>query len=150
MSTLARALTAAPIGASLHMPMNTRAQAVLAPIHLHPSDDVAVVGTDTPAGTPLTVDAIRVVTTSDVPSGHKVALRAIAAAEPVRKYGEVIGYATVAIAPGDHVHVHNLGLRAGRAAATSCRSRGPRRRVPSPTARSRGSAAATARSARAT
>ena len=88
--------------------MNTPSQAVLAPIHLHPSDDVAVVGRDTPAGTPLTVDATTVVTTSDIPSGHKVALRAVAASGPVRKYGEVIGYASVAIAPGDHVHVHNL------------------------------------------
>jgi altronate hydrolase len=81
------------------------------PIHLQPSDDVATVSADTPADSELWVGDVRVVTSSDVPAGHKVALRAIPADEAVRKYGEVIGYATAAIAPGDHVHVHNLGYR---------------------------------------
>jgi altronate hydrolase len=80
-------------------------------ILLHPVDDVAVVNTDTPAGTGLTVHGTMLVTTGATPSGHKVALRAIAPGDPVRKYGEVIGHATAAIAPGDHVHVHNLGYR---------------------------------------
>src|SRR5690606_14672516 len=30
--------------------------------------------------------------------------------EPVRKYGQPIGRATAAIAVGDHVHTHNLGM----------------------------------------
>ncbi len=42
-----------------------------------------------------------------VPFGHKAAVRAIAAGAPVRKYGVVIGTATQAIRPGEHVHVHN-------------------------------------------
>lgn len=82
-----------------------------APILLHPDDDVAVVGVDTPAGTELTARGITVRTASEIPSGHKVALRAIAAGEVVRKYGEPIGVASVAIAPGDHVHVDNLEYR---------------------------------------
>ena len=99
-----------------------------APILLHPDDDVAVVGVDTPAGTALTARGITVRTASDVPSGHKVALRAIAAGEVVRKYGEPIGFASVAIAPGDHVHVDNLEYRPVERADVSppARPRAPR------------------------
>lgn len=39
--------------------------------------------------------------------GHKAALTDIAAGDPIVKYGVVIGYATQAIAKGEHVHVHN-------------------------------------------
>jgi len=46
--------------------------------------------------------------------GHKVALKAIAAGDPVVKYGEAIGRATRAIAAGDHVHLHNLESLRGR------------------------------------
>jgi altronate hydrolase len=81
------------------------------PIVLHHDDDVAVLGSDATPGTVLIVDGRELITTAAIPSGHKVALHAIAATEPVRKYGHVIGSATVAIAPGDHVHVHNLGYR---------------------------------------
>jgi altronate hydrolase len=42
-----------------------------------------------------------------VPRGHKMALRPIAKGEPVRKYGQIIGYAGEEIAPGAHVHTHN-------------------------------------------
>jgi hypothetical protein len=44
----------------------------------------------------------------DVPFGHKLATRAIAAGEGVVKYDEVIGVATEAIGAGAHVHVHNV------------------------------------------
>jgi altronate dehydratase small subunit len=50
--------------------------------------------------------------------GHKVALMAIPAGESVVKYGEVIGRATQAIAPGEHVHVHNLESMRGRGDAS--------------------------------
>ncbi len=40
--------------------------------------------------------------------GHKFARRAIRAGEPVVKYGMPIGIAKVDIAPGEHVHSHNL------------------------------------------
>ena len=47
-----------------------------------------------------------------IPFGHKVAIEPIAEGSYVRKYGEVIGRATVLIACGHHVHVHNVeGLR---------------------------------------
>ena len=40
--------------------------------------------------------------------GHKLAARPIASGETVLKYGFPIGVATQAIAPGEHVHTHNL------------------------------------------
>jgi altronate dehydratase small subunit len=47
-----------------------------------------------------------------VPFGHKIAIADIDARTEVRKYGEVIGRATTAIALGKHVHVHNIeGIR---------------------------------------
>jgi altronate hydrolase len=91
--------------------MSAAAQDLPAAIRLHPDDDVALVGRDTPRGTRLAVGPGSVVTTADIPSGHKVALRAIPPGDGVRKYGDVIGYATSAIGPGDHVHLHNLGYR---------------------------------------
>lgn len=45
-----------------------------------------------------------------VPAGHKVAFKTINAEEPVRKYGQIIGFASTAIEPGDHVHTHNLKM----------------------------------------
>ena len=51
-------------------------------------------------------------TTSLVPRGHKVATQRVRVGEPVRKYGQIIGYASDEIAPGDHVHTHNLAFRA--------------------------------------
>jgi altronate hydrolase len=46
-----------------------------------------------------------------VPRGHKMAVADIAANEPVRKYGQVIGFASRPIAAGDWVHEHNVALR---------------------------------------
>jgi altronate dehydratase len=46
-----------------------------------------------------------------IPSGHKVALQEIAPGEAVRRYGQVIGHASQAILPGEHIHVHNLGVQ---------------------------------------
>lgn len=40
--------------------------------------------------------------------GHKFALKHHRAGEPIIKYGQPIGMATSEIAPGDHVHSHNL------------------------------------------
>ena len=89
-------------------------------IAIHPDDDVAVALTDLTAGASVRVrrgGAVeRVTAAAAIPLGHKLALRAIAAGAVVRKYGEAIGAASAAIAPGEHVHVHNLkSQRATRA-----------------------------------
>ncbi len=44
----------------------------------------------------------------DIEKGHKFALKNIRTGEKVIKYGEVIGRATKDIAPGEHVHSHNM------------------------------------------
>jgi altronate hydrolase len=76
-------------------------------IELHPNDDVLIARNDLPAGSDA-ADGIRTLT--DIPAGHKVARRAIAAGAPVRRYNQVIGYATEDIAPGAHVHTHNMAM----------------------------------------
>ncbi|MCR9273774.1 MULTISPECIES: UxaA family hydrolase [Mameliella] len=46
-----------------------------------------------------------------IPRGHKLATQAIHKGAPVIKYAQVIGYAAEDIAPGAHVHTHNLEFR---------------------------------------
>ncbi|HEX8849591.1 MAG TPA: altronate dehydratase family protein [Gemmatimonadaceae bacterium] len=77
-------------------------------IHIHPMDDVAVATRALGTGEALVVDGERVTTLTEVPAGHKIALRDIAPGEPVTKYGFPIGIATEAIARGAWVHSHNL------------------------------------------
>ena len=75
-----------------------------ASIRLNAADNVVVARADLKAGTPVE----GVTTTGAVPRGHKVATAAIAMGEAVRKYDQIIGFATADIAPGDHVHTHNI------------------------------------------
>ena len=50
----------------------------------------------------------RLTAISDVPIGHKVALRDLGVGDTVTKYGADIGKVVAPIAKGEHVHVHNL------------------------------------------
>lgn len=81
-------------------------------LRLHPQDTVVVALSDLPAGTRLAWaemdERVRVITLQPIPFGHKVAIVPISKGEAVIKYGAPIGLATEDIAPGDHVHVHNL------------------------------------------
>jgi altronate hydrolase len=79
-------------------------------LRLNPDDDVAVALIPLANGRQIIVDGIEVRATSAIGPGHKIALRAIDAGQPIRRYGQVIGFATRAIAPGDHVHTHNLAV----------------------------------------
>lgn len=82
---------------------------VVTALRLHPDDDVACLLRDHAAGeAPVLADGPAPRLTAQVPLGHKIALREIAKGAAVVKYGAVIGHATQAIAPGDHVHLHNL------------------------------------------
>ena len=79
---------------------------------LDPDDDVAIAKAQIAPGTVLVLsdgDTVRV--GQAIPSGHKLALRAIPAGGPVCRYGQVIGAATRAVAAGEHVHSHNLAVR---------------------------------------
>ena len=76
-------------------------------IALHPDDEVVIARTTLLPGAPL---APGVVASERIPAGHKAAVRAVAVGDPVRRYGQVIGFATQPIAAGAHVHVHNIGM----------------------------------------
>jgi altronate hydrolase len=78
---------------------------------IHPSDGVAVALVPLAPGEALAHGDAALVVAEPVPAGHKVALRAHARDELVVKYGYPIGRATRAIAPGEHVHSHNLETR---------------------------------------
>ncbi len=79
-------------------------------IRLHPEDDVAIAKEDLAPGLRLRVGEVLVEVRQAVAAGHKLALRGVAQGEAVRRYGQVIGFAKTAIAPGEHVHTHNLGM----------------------------------------
>lgn len=79
-------------------------------------DHVATAIRDLQAGTTVTCmkqgELFRLEVAEAIPFGHKIAILPIPAGTSVRKYGEVIGRATVDIAQGAHVHVHNVeGIR---------------------------------------
>src|SRR4051794_6088893 len=77
-------------------------------IRLHPSDNVVVARLDLLPGTELPEE--RVAAVGPVPAGHKIATAPVAPGEPVRKYGQILGFAIEAIRPGEHVHTHNLAM----------------------------------------
>ncbi|GAB4461361.1 MAG: altronate dehydratase family protein [Anaerolineae bacterium] len=82
-------------------------------IQINPDDDVAILLDDAPAGTVARVrGGAEVALRGDIARGHKVALRNLPVGAPVRRYGQVIGFATQEIAPGAHVHTHNLDVGA--------------------------------------
>jgi altronate hydrolase len=76
-------------------------------IRLHPDDSVVIARATLLPGTPI---ADGVVAAERIPAGHKIAVRPIAPGDPVRRYGQIIGFATQAVEPGRHVHVHNMGM----------------------------------------
>src|SRR3970282_1379333 len=77
-------------------------------IRLHPDDDVVIARVEIPAGTLVQRESTR--TEAKIPAGHKLAPRPLAQGKPVRRYNQIIGCATAAIRPGEHVHVHNLAM----------------------------------------
>jgi altronate hydrolase len=79
-------------------------------IRIHPGDNVVIARRQLVGGERLESEGVTVA--GLVPPGHKVATGAIAAGEPVRRYGQIIGAATAPIAAGQHVHVHNLAFSA--------------------------------------
>ena len=77
-------------------------------IRLHPNDDVVIATRQLVSGT--RIDAEDLVVSGLIPPGHKIATRAIAKGEPVKRYNQIIGVARENIARGQHVHVQNLGM----------------------------------------
>jgi altronate dehydratase len=77
-------------------------------LRISDADNICVVSRTIEAGETLRVGGTEVTLAKKLPLGHKLAVRAIAAGETVRKYDAPIGSATAAIAIGEHVHTHNL------------------------------------------
>lgn len=72
---------------------------------LHPNDDVFIALEDLAAGQEV-AEGIKAAV--KIPAGHKLARNPIGTGKPLHRYNQVIGTASADIAPGDHVHVHNL------------------------------------------
>jgi altronate hydrolase len=81
-------------------------------IVLKPEDDVAVAKAEIRAGDVLEEDTTRIRARQDVRPGHKIARHRVTTGQPVRRYGQVIGFATRDIEVGDHVHTQNLDIGA--------------------------------------
>ena len=77
-------------------------------IRLHSADDVVIARSQLLGGS--MVEEVRV--RGLIPPGHKVAVRPLAAGQAVRRYNQIIGFASQDIAPGEHVHTHNLNMGA--------------------------------------
>jgi altronate hydrolase len=77
-------------------------------IRIHVNDNVVIARRQLLGGTTVTDEGLSVV--GLIPPGHKIATRAIAQGDPVRRYDQIIGTATQDIAPGQHVHTHNLAF----------------------------------------
>jgi len=76
-------------------------------IRLSPDDNVVVAVDQIGEGASASGVAAR----ARIPRGHKMAIVPIAQDEPVRKYGQIIGFAAQPIAPGEWVHEHNVSMR---------------------------------------
>jgi altronate hydrolase len=77
-------------------------------IRLHPQDDVVIARLEIAGGALLATENVRAA--GPIPAGHKIAVRAVAQGQPVRRYNQIIGFATRDIAAGEHVHEHNLAM----------------------------------------
>jgi len=75
-------------------------------VRLSPNDNVVVAVDPIPEGSVTAGVTAR----ARVMRGHKMAVAPIAQGQPVRKYDQIIGFATQAIAPGDWVHTQNVEM----------------------------------------
>src|ERR1700722_6237530 len=97
-----------PEGTMPEQSVTTRPRGLANPIiQLHNADNVVVARSTLSQGTPVAEGGVAA---ERIPPGHKVAVRAIPEGESVFKYNQIIGFATRPIAPGEHVHVHNMGM----------------------------------------
>ena len=83
-------------------------------VQMKPEDNVATALADLAGEASLTIGDVTVVLPQPIPFGHKFAVRAIAAGQPIIKYGQVIGTALYPIAPGEHAHIQNIESNRGR------------------------------------
>jgi altronate hydrolase len=61
-----------------------------------------------PVAAGQSLNGMRLTALTDISAGHKLAIHPIAPGEPIRKFNQIIGFATQPIAVGELVHTHNL------------------------------------------
>ncbi|MDK2955679.1 MAG: altronate dehydratase small subunit [Desulfovibrionales bacterium] len=83
-------------------------------LHVNEKDNVVTCLRPLSKGESVVVEGKTITANADIPVFHKMAVEAIANGGRCYKYGEVIGDATRDIAPGDHVHLHNIESTRGR------------------------------------
>jgi altronate hydrolase len=76
-------------------------------LRLNPSDNVIIAVDEIGVGSAPE----GVVARQRVPKGHKMACVAVEAGAPIRKFGQIIGFASTPIAPGEWVHEHNCMMK---------------------------------------
>lgn len=81
-------------------------------IYLNAQDNICVAARPLAGGTLIAAGDARITIDTPIPLGHKVAIKPIAKDEPVRKYGQIIGFATEPIKAGAWVHSHNVAIGA--------------------------------------
>ncbi len=79
-------------------------------IHLHADDNVCVAADFLDSGCEVNAGGKFIRLLEPIKMGHKVAIARIGKDQPVRKYGQIIGFATEQIEPGGWVHSHNLAI----------------------------------------
>ena len=75
-------------------------------VRLRPEDNVVIAIDAIPQGGP----AAGLTARERILKGHKMAIEPVREGEPIKKFGQIIGFATQHIAPGEWVHEHNVGL----------------------------------------
>jgi len=78
-------------------------------VQLRPQDNVAIITQPLPADTSVARNGTTLSVSRKIGMGHKMALQPIKQGDAVYKYGQIIGFASTDIGPGELVHVHNLG-----------------------------------------
>jgi len=77
-------------------------------IVLAKGDNVGIVTDNVRPGRRVLVQDRPIMVRNAIAFGHKIALSTIAAGADIIKFGVPIGRAKTEIAPGEHVHVHNI------------------------------------------
>ncbi len=76
---------------------------------LHSDDNVVVARVHISEGAEIPEE--KIISRNSIQFGHKIATTTIDADAPVRKYGQIIGFALRTIKPGEHVHEHNMAMK---------------------------------------
>src|SRR5918997_4154519 len=86
--------------------MNAPVKAAPRTVRLHAEDNIAIAIDLVQAGD----TAAGLTARERILKGHKMAVVPIREGEPIKKFGQIIGFAKGHLAPGEWVHEHNVGL----------------------------------------